>query len=159
MGSNADDILTCCMDNEGAACNDAKNGAKAAGFCGLGYTLDLAMSNNCKGEACVSGDPVDLLSCCKANAGQACSKIVATSTFCGAGKMLDPANKAKLCASTTCSASSSEDVNVCCKTAPVKTTKKATTQNVSTPGTTGSAQAKSVCTVISVLGIISLLIN
>merc|ERR1712194_938979 len=144
MGSNADDILTCCMDNEGAACNDAKNGAKAAGFCGLGYSWDVAMLNNCKGEACVSGDPVDLLSCCKANAGQACSK--ATSTLCGTGKVLDTANKAKLCASTTCSASSSEDVKVCCKTAPVTTTKKGTTKNASTPGTTGSAQAKSVCT-------------
>merc|ERR1711957_869848 len=158
--SNADDILTCCINNEGAACNDEKNGAKGAGFCGLGYTYDLAMSNNCKGESCVSGDAVDLLSCCKANAGEACSKIVATSTFCGSGKVLNLAKTSDLCASTTCSASSSEDVNTCCKTAPLKTTVKVTTtKNSSTPGTTGSAQANSVCTVTTVLGIFSLLIN
>jgi len=158
--SNADDILTCCKDNEGAACNDEKKGAKGAGFCGLGYTFDLATSNNCKGDSCVSGDPVDLLSCCKANAGEACSKIVATSTFCGSGKVLDLGKAADLCASATCSSSSSEDVITCCKTAPPATTATVgTTKNSSTPGTTGSAQANSVCTVTAVLGIFALVIN
>jgi len=158
--SNADDILTCCKDNEGVACNDEKKGAKGAGFCGLGYTFDLATSNNCKGDSCVSGDPVDLLSCCKANAGEACSKIVATSTFCGSGKVLDLGKAADLCASATCSPSSSEDVITCCKTAPPATTAKVgTTKNSSTPGTTGSAQANSVCTVTAVLGIFALVIN
>jgi len=148
------------MDNTGAACNDVKNGAKAARFCGLGFTFNLAMSNTCKGEKCVSGDPVDLLACCKANSGEACSIIAGQSTFCGSGKVFDPAKSAKLCASTKCSTSSPEDVDTCCKIAPVTTTKKTnTTINGSTPGTTGSAQANSVCAVAIVLGIFSLLIN
>jgi len=157
--SNADDVLTCCMDNAGAACSDKENGAKQAGFCGLGFTFDLAKSSNCKGEKCVSGDPVDLLACCKANAGEACSKVGGQSNFCGSGKVFDSTKSARLCASTKCSVSSSEDVEICCKIAPVTTTKKPTsTKNASTPGTTGSAQANSVCTVATVLGIFSLLI-
>merc|ERR1711862_668639 len=98
----------------------------------------------CKGKECVAGDKVDVLACCSANAGAKCSSVPASAqkTFCGKDKMINPLSAKKLCTGTPCSLGKLEDVKVCCKPAPVTTTKK---KNSSTPGTTGSAQTNFVC--------------
>jgi len=156
-GNNADDVGTCCMDNDGALCSDVKNGATEAMFCGQGLTYKIGATTKCKQAKCASGSPVDKLSCCAANDGETCSTITAVKTFCGTGKVIDTSKESEKCASPKCSAASKEDVKVCCKTAP-KTTVATTTaskKNVTTPGTTGSAHANLVGTVSLFMGCLS----
>jgi len=132
LTATAADVTACCQDTDGQKCGATTGGATEDGWCGVGKTYDITKKDNkCLGNgavfggladgACAAGHLGDIVTCCKATAGEKCGLAGGKGSdpgFCPAGTSYAIANKDSMCKSTTveggCSSTVKDDTNACC---------------------------------------------